>query len=66
MKDKEGPTTTVHINKSCSGCKFLQSQKWSIEDGNDYDWGFDYTCEKLKKYIGQQPETPLWCPFDGK
>lgn len=62
--NNEGP---IILRKIIISCKYLNSKEWSIEDGNDYDWGFDYKCLhpdlKTSSYIEQQPETPKWCPF---
>ncbi len=39
-----GPNKRTTVTISCGDCPRLKSEKWSIEDGNDYDWGFDHHC----------------------
>lgn len=34
----------VRVAKLCGKCPHLEIERWSIEDGNAYDWG--YTCKK--------------------
>ena len=50
-----------------------------IEDGNDYDWGFDYYCSEprgiraamqcsntpapTRAHVGDSANMPRWCPF---
>jgi hypothetical protein len=61
----EGPCVAVVVTTSCSGCTHLSTEHWSIEDGNDYDWGIYHYCALLhpgeKKDIGDF--TPKECPF---
>jgi len=61
MTKQEGPS--ISTTKNCMDCKHLDAAYWSIEDGNDYDWGFDYRCERAEREIGSTSRTPDWCPF---
>lgn len=63
----QGPSFT--INFSCNSCAYCKSEYYSIEDGNDYDSGFENYCtHKLvakdkPEYIGLNWQTPKWCPL---
>lgn len=60
-----GPTiTTVY---SCGDCVFLKSEKYTVEDGNDYDWGYAHTCTSPEldapRDVPTRSNTPAWCPY---
>lgn len=47
----------------CEGCAHLRAEKYEIEDGNDYDWGFNYFCDAAGGEGVPLRNTPAWCPF---
>lgn len=59
------PETTI---RKCNNCKYHSFEHDWIEDGNDYDSWFNHFCnhssfDNKRKYIGENDETPNWCPF---
>ena len=61
---RDGPE--VQVTHSCRGCRHLLSEYYSVEDGNDCDWGFNYACALVRepgKPAKLDPvKTPKWCP----
>jgi hypothetical protein len=57
-----GPKVTVIRN--CTGCAHHSVARYSVEDGNSDDSGYDHECKGggESRYIGESDKTPEWCP----
>jgi hypothetical protein len=58
---RNGPTVRLVIKTSCEGCRYLRSDYYCIEDGNDVDSGFTHSC-----LLPVLPGAPPYRPVDGK
>lgn len=66
---REGPRVRLTWYTSCDGCAYSRSEHYVIEDGNDIDSGYTYSCavpvlpgaEPIKPKDNGTP--PRDCPF---
>ena len=68
MTKHEGPQIKLKIDVSCSSCQYHESKYWCVENGNDFNSGFNHFCHFGKsflgpKLIGDTAQTPDWCTF---
>jgi hypothetical protein len=60
--NQEGPSISLEI--TCSGCKYVRTERYSVQSDNGCDVSCAHESAPFDKYIGDTTwTTPSWCPL---